>query len=809
MTYKCLAIETTKDFFIKVILPIIVILILFFTADICYLQKTLVTATDSNNELGNIFCGIVSSQATMITLIITALSLLSSFITKSYFGMTICSFYLETKPVIFKFKYVAIAEYTLLSLGWLFCIFQLYLCVALVWTISLLLIGLTVNNIYKVFVSKNNAYTDIREYFSNQIRNEKQYVNKGKDFIDDWKHNISNQSMEEFYDYINSFKELIKVLILKEQSLKLINSFSEKIATTLLDSNNQNNHIKVLVFISEFYEYLCSNDLYEFICSHNLSINAKHECITLFDRTYRKWFQLLDLLDIDIIQKYINLRDFLRNVISTNLLFSSNPSTEDVRTVHIIAQNIGKILKNKEEKGQKTKADYWENLIINNHEDYFYHKKKSFYDTYSESIALLNFYIGCSYILNGKVNLVEKGVFSCGPCNLFQRVHEYTLMETMLIHCYMYYLAFYKKESKEIKPLVNGIRNSLLSSDVKFLINLFINEIESNPNLLKKDLRIKIEDILNDYEFYSPSTEKIPNIQDVVYEYILYIALKVNFYTVGTFDLSDFIDLENSYSYLTENGTIKIQQRLFNVRHIFEEEDVFSENFVADYFIPPFFKIINNKYKEKLLCDRDNAYKNINRFKKALKDSFVEHYFMLTETVRADNYYTFSKNFNLTIGLFPFSILLPLGQDCTPLYFQQITDKIIDRIATELLQKFKDNKRNKNLDYDNDSEFRNKYKLSKGAFSKNGIATYSGNISLRLEDITFTINESHSKFTPCTSNQNPKEEFSYTCIDGKILKFEGTELDKYANIEPESITINCKVSVNIRDTAKFFIIVWP
>ena len=99
MTYKCLAIETTKDFFIKVILPIIVILILFFTADICYLQKTLVTATDSNNELGNIFCGIVSSQATMITLIITALSLLSSFITKSYFGMTICSFYLETKTI--------------------------------------------------------------------------------------------------------------------------------------------------------------------------------------------------------------------------------------------------------------------------------------------------------------------------------------------------------------------------------------------------------------------------------------------------------------------------------------------------------------------------------------------------------------------------------------------------------------------------------------------------------------------------------------------------------------------------------------
>lgn len=808
MTYKCLAIETTKDFFIKVILPIIVILILFFTADICYLQKTLATATDSNNDFGNIFCGIVSSQATMITLIITALSLLSSFITKSYFGMTICSFYLETKPIFFKFKYVAIAEYTLLFLGWLFCIFQLYLCVALVWTISLLLIGLTVNNIYKVFVSKNNAYADIREYFSNQIRNEKQYVNKGKDFIDDWKYNISNQSMEEFYDYINSFKELIKVLLLKEQSLKLINSFSEKIATILLDSNNQNNHIKVLVFISEFYEYLCSNDLYEFICSHNLSINAKHECITLFDRTYRKWYQLLDLLDIDVIQKYINLRDFLRNVISTNLLFSSNPSTEDVRTVHIIAQNIGKILKNKEEKGQKPRTDYWENLIINNHEDYFYHKKKSFYDAYSESIVLLNFYIGRSYILNGKVNLVEKGVFSCNPCNLLDRVHKYTLMEIMLIHCYMYYLAFYEKECNEIEPLVDNIQNTLLSSDVKKTVNYFIDEIKLNPTLLTKDLRTKIEDILNDCEFYSPSIEKISIIQDVVYEYILYIALKVNIYTVKAFDLSAFIDLEKSYSYLSEKGTENIQQRLFNIRNIFEE-DVFSEKFVADYFIPPFFKIINNSYKEKLLCNKNNAYNNINRFKRDLIDSFIGHYFILTETVRADEFYTFSTILDVTIGSFPLSVLLPPKQDCTPLYISQITDVSIDLIATKLLQLFKNNKKSIPTDFQNDSEFRSfidDYNLIRRNFSKYGIATHAGNISLRIEDITFTINKSHTKFTPNTSSQ---EKFSYTCTDGKILKFEKAELDKYDNIEPKSVTINYKVSVKIRDTTEFFIIVWP
>ena len=51
---------------------------------------------------------LVQIQATMTTLIVAVIALLSGIVSKSYFGISVNSFYLEIKPKILRFKVVLI-----------------------------------------------------------------------------------------------------------------------------------------------------------------------------------------------------------------------------------------------------------------------------------------------------------------------------------------------------------------------------------------------------------------------------------------------------------------------------------------------------------------------------------------------------------------------------------------------------------------------------------------------------------------------------------------------------------------------------
>ena len=63
------------------------------------------------NNFNNISLTLAQIQATMVTLLIAVIALLSGTISKSYFGISVNSFYLEIKPRLLRFKIVLIYEF--------------------------------------------------------------------------------------------------------------------------------------------------------------------------------------------------------------------------------------------------------------------------------------------------------------------------------------------------------------------------------------------------------------------------------------------------------------------------------------------------------------------------------------------------------------------------------------------------------------------------------------------------------------------------------------------------------------------------
>ena len=89
-----------------------------------------------------------------------------------------------------------------------------------------------------------------------QFENSDSYEELGRLFIADWKQNVKYQSVADFKARMFVFMKLISRLIFKEYRVDLANSLSRDMALFLLSDSDENNQLKGIKFMAQFYHGL-------------------------------------------------------------------------------------------------------------------------------------------------------------------------------------------------------------------------------------------------------------------------------------------------------------------------------------------------------------------------------------------------------------------------------------------------------------------------------------------------------------------------------------------------------------------------
>ena len=359
------------------------------------------------DNLDNYCLGLIQIQATMTTLIIATIALLSGILNKSYLGISLCSFILDIKPNFLKFMNVLIYEFVLLGFTIILYTFECYNSVIIICVYSIFILPFFIKNVYSAFANPSDILGEIKKYYLYLVKENNDYKYIGEKFIEDWKKAvIHRQSKEDFREYFQLFMKLIIRIVSKDKDLKTVNAFSEIMAIHLL--NNENYEIKltgvyyVFDFYAEINKWLSKNQ--------NVANNIPGQ-ISLLSKVYRSFWGVIKSLSTEDIEK-LSFRIFFVNVLTTAVIFRSKDINElsDLNTLQVISGSLGYLLDNQYRRVQTVNSPYWRTLIINSHIEYNCLKDDISHDlkkVYYETLAKINFNICKSYLMCGYIDYIK------------------------------------------------------------------------------------------------------------------------------------------------------------------------------------------------------------------------------------------------------------------------------------------------------------------------------------------------------------------------------------------------------------------
>ena len=544
-------------------------------------------------KIADLCFGLIQIQATLASLTIAITALLSGLMSKSYFGISVVSFVLNVKTW-FNFKSILLSEFLLLLISIIWFLYEKYNTVFIIFTVSMLLILNLTLTVCSVFLDSNSIKSEVLEYFKHQVQSNSNYKDIGDRFINDWKKAIlNNQSQEEYDKHFDLFLSILKRILIQDKytDTETVNSFLEKMALFLLKNENFSTRIKGVFFVINFYK-----ELYEFVNSNEI----KNGEIKLISKVKQEWCEVLKSLDIEYIEKNINIRNFMENVLFISCSLGNNTESE---TIYYIAGWLGTLLEKISKEKQDINFSFWSNCILR-----YPHKwnvKSSIQSNYLESRNFLNYYVCYGYLLHGYSKLVKEALFPNDNKNYIVSSNENNvynvILELMLVHCFMYYLAYHSNSQYRSNVLAIVADKTVIKQ-----VHDIYKKISFKPKLLTSQLKEKIE------LTYSDKSIVLGNIEESIGRfYFLYVAIWALEHSKKTTNqqnvsqIIDLFDVEEYRSYLYESRHETIIDALTELgKNI--ESGISDKTIEARYNI--FCSEMKRKYKDKLIFDTNNDY---------------------------------------------------------------------------------------------------------------------------------------------------------------------------------------------------------
>lgn len=663
------------------------------------------------NDIDSLSLTLLQIQAAITTLTITIVALLSGSISDSYMGIPLSMYFLEIRPCVLKQKRVICIEFVGLVCNVFMHIFSAYNVVIAVFLASMLLILISIFEIYEIFKGRHQTLDEIESYVYRQIEIQKDCYEIGKNLIYDWKNMAVLQSESEFERYSKIYFKLIETILSKNKVITKVNDLSEDFALFLLTHESDKCRINGIKFIQDFYE-----NIWLWINSNNEVAIEIEKPIELITRVDREWFRAFDLLDAEQVEnmgfRYEQFSEAVIRVASW-IGYSDERESFDVRTINSIGRALGGYIDRQYKKGNLITTKYWQNSVADRYGYYAYGLPDKTKDFYCKSLASRDFNVVYGFLLKGQLQFVKEGVFLEGIKNVY-KIDTYALaFKIMAIHCFMYYLAFGENSSCIDEKLQQNIKELLLCEEVVSAISHFYYCMAESKDILFEKTENEMEEYLQHYELFPiHSNFKSMIIKGVVRDYYLYVVLLLERYSFYRGLANQLLDTQTYYMYLSDSNYESLKKRFSQMHTFFSNESLTEEGATkkSEEMLYSFSSIMKKKYKDYTIAEAastQKAYdsenvkdKIIQELKRDIEDKFNE----INSFSKEENgiIYTFEK-------VHVFRVLdytRGIGEDYRDSYSEYVISNIMTWIIHELSKKYNVLCLDRNTRFESDQEFR-------------------------------------------------------------------------------------------------------
>lgn len=503
---------------------------------------------------------VLSIQAAVGTLVFTILSLLTGKMGQSAYGISEIDFLLNIKPRFFKQKTIIVAELVLVCLGVGLQIFSCFNTIIACFLIALLLVGISIFEIYEVFSGTENVRSEISAYLQWEMEStdsvRKESIQSVKNFCEQWKKEILDQSENEYKDYLEKFDGVFKYTYLENDSRLVLLDSCAKIASTILNGGNSFQRIRGIDFVQT-----CYRTAEKYGKSAGLCITPENQ-FDLITRVQYDFMQAVNQCDIAALEKTIQWDAFVKSIVANTISVCDEKNISaftDLRGATDLSFYFGKYYIQNENRANSEK---WGNIL-----------QRPLIETEEFQTAELNRYAmkvvsECYFrfmiamIWAGAYDLVKKTWYKSFENEYYY--NEFYVYVTLKLQCFIYYLTYYETEEFVDKSILDKARNFIEALDVEKEFGDFIDtSIRHDENVCKElaemmksidvynsELSTRLYEDLRQYEF-STARYKAKELcmMDVTMDFVTYLACYIETISFSHGFLNKVITEENATAY--------------------------------------------------------------------------------------------------------------------------------------------------------------------------------------------------------------------------------------------------------------------
>lgn len=791
------------------------------------------------HNLDSVSLTLLQIQGAITTLTLMIITIMSGYISESYMGVSVSQFFLEKRPYILKQSRIIIFEFVCLAISIWGHIFGKYNLVIALFMVALLLIVVSIVEIYEVFKGKKNSCGEISIYVKYQIERGTKYRDVITSFIDDWKREALQQSSDEFERFFELFILYTERCLIEEDvNIDSINEPWEKIVLYFLRQENEYIRIRGLRLSCDFYELL-----WRWIDKNREKAKTILGKIHLIDNIAHDWYLAIDSLDAEIVEKNIRWNNFSESVIRVSAWIGKVEKDKygDVSAVNSLGRTFGAYIAKQYKKGNLVDTSWWEQLLNNRVGYRAFGIPEESADYYREALIMRDFNICYGYLLNGHLELIKNAIFLDGVANTYVIDCTEEVLRIMLIHCFMYYLGFRESVNCIDPDIQKKIADILQDGQVINAINHFYYRVIEEKIQLSEYLEEKMESILERYELFPKhSNGKTIIIEGIVKEYFLYVALIFERYSFDKKSFADMLNVDKYHSYLFEVNRQSLRRHFVEMGYLFsagEHSDVKGLK-KSDDMLSIFDLVMKEKYKNSIMNTAIESQKDFDnngikasteaKIRNVIQEKFKSLFGGMNKHVKG------VKKYNKVHVLRCNDFTKGLGDNLENVYSDYPFGNFCGWLMHELENTFDMKVVDRDKDFASDQDFR-RYMKEKGyvvfvgsqyAFgckdfseykehtdflssshcvftptAHGGLACTDDALYIKLDDIIVEINS--PKLTDIDFKKNEETGLIYySPISGITLEFNESELQSYLHNQRKVIDIFFSVTIGVRKKAK-------
>ncbi len=778
-------------------------------------------------------------QATIGTLTIAIIALISGNISDSYMGTSVSDYYLNIRPKFLKQKVIIFVSLALILINAICYMMALYNIVIFVFVLTFFLVGMSIIEVYYIFNGKRKMHEEIEMYFIHVIENDDSYqkkVNICDSFVDDWKEISKIQNDEEVDKYIKLFIKGMKSLIEcnDKQGYDDINKLSYKISVNLLAGISENEKVHGIIFVQEFY-----HSLWMYIMQDKSRRYENFSRITLFGSVACDFVDAMNYISNEKLEKVISLDSFVDNVLRVTywIGYDAEKSSYEIGCLNSFARHIGFYLAMQNKKGAIVNKNFWGNTLKRCNYFYSANMQKNLIEDYAYKSGTIQFDFCYGFLMNNEAEIVKENLYYYSLSNTYRIENRQYAVLVLSTHCFLYYLGYRETEDCVDTSIKMQAQRILGDAKVKEVFLRFLYMLSENQEFINKKLALDILKILDRHELFPKYSNSKTMIGDtVVKDFYLFIILYLahKYYIPEIVEKALDIDEYTSYVYLTNSEhTKKILRELHVLIDKENNEDVIEGEVNLMYDI--FERKIKIGYKKKVIEKAAVAQKtyeehvDVRSMCKKLKmhtiEKFKNKFSSIISDGNSDNSIIEIKAFTLSdyteqvngelyqgvysnlFGNFVLYLIWYLNNNGMVNLMNRYDDFANDRAYMRYLQ---DNGLSiligskyilSNRDYklrEEFNDFLNDYDCIYTSLVADGLALRKDSIEVYLHDVQVsirpgTINDMNIKFNKETG------KYEYEVISNLPVEFDKEEIKEFIYNERKIIEIVLKVSINTND----------